>query len=79
MLKIDVWDAGEKVCDRYTVRIATSEGVNWYAMSCNPLSPQGFNQCIDSSKVEAGPRLGKRLKVWYDLSESVRIAIFHRI
>lgn len=49
---IQVWDAGELYCDRYTVWLVqrfmpVSEwGVYGFGMSGAPFHPQGFNQCL---------------------------------
>lgn len=54
MKKVRVFDNGGETIDRYTVFIGTDA----FAMSENPLSPNGVNMCIDHSiENEAGEEL----------------------
>jgi len=72
---ITIWDNGGKTCDRYTVQIDN----DYFGMSDDPLSPQGFNQYLgEYPEIIPGPHLGKRVK-YENLPETVQKAIQLRI
>lgn len=55
---LKVWDNGGKTFDRYTVRVRN----DYFGMSENPFSPQGFNQyCGSYGEIKEGRHLGKLL------------------
>lgn len=77
---LKVWDNEGSTFDRYTVRIRN----DYYGMSANPFSPQGFCQYVGSyPEIKEGKNLGKLV---YDcgngkfgaLPKDVRIAITER-
>ena len=70
---LKVWEGSEDFVDRYTVRIKN----DYYGMSCNPLSPQGFNQYIGSYPNIYEAYLGKEISLPF-LPEEVRKAVAER-
>ena len=75
MSKIKVYDNGGRTFDRYTVII----GKSIYAMSHNPLYPQGFDQYVgeidDMPYDFPGIEEGKEIKDIKELPEEVLKAI----
>ncbi|GAG66515.1 unnamed protein product [marine sediment metagenome] len=55
---LKVWDNGGKSFDRYTVRVRN----DYFGMSKNPSSPQGFNQYAGSYPEIDESSLGKKIK-----------------
>lgn len=56
---LKVWDNAGKSFDRYTVRVRN----DYYGMSTNPNSPQGFNQYIGSYPDIDETNLGKEIPI----------------
>jgi len=73
---LKVWDNGGKSLDRYTVRIRN----DYYNMSDNPDSPQGFNQYVGSYPHINERKLGKSFTMYQyrTLPLAVREAIKER-
>ena len=69
-----VWDNGGKSFDRYTVRVRN----DYFGMSENPGSPQGFNQHAGSWPEIDESCLGKEVKDYRLLPYEVRSAITMR-
>lgn len=84
MIKIVVRDK-PNTFDRYTVIIHRDDEIEFYAMSINPNSPQGFNQYIDTMKKgDKNPKykdadyLGKKVP-WSSLEPQIKKAIMRRL
>jgi len=79
-----IFDAGESVCDRYTIafkgyRILDSRMIYPYlASSCLPFNPQGFGQRGESRDFLTGKQLGKRVS-FESLPEQVKRFILQSI
>jgi len=77
---LKICDNGGKTMDRYTVRVRN----DYFCMSENPSSPQGFNQFIGSyGEIKEGKHLGKLVYDsgkgnYKELPEEVRKAITDR-
>lgn len=79
-MNISISDNGGKTIDRYTVCVVDGDHRHWYAMSKNPLHPNGFNQFCGEDKISKKElrHIGKSVE-YYSLPLEVQKAIAERL